>query len=100
LIENALKGFDEVGENVDKALNLWKTEYELMNAKRSNLSEISNSLTSAIDSILHMTEKKRKIDMHLKIATWILSEIKKRDLDRLQAYEDELMKGQLTAQSR
>lgn len=83
LIENALKGFNEVGANVDKELNLWKTEYELMNAKKSNIQDFSTQLTSAIDSVPLMQEKKRKIDMHVKVATWVLQQIQKRELDRL-----------------
>jgi len=51
LLENAYKGFDIAAENVDKALNLWKTEYELLNAKQGNLKDLSSSLTSAIDAI-------------------------------------------------
>lgn len=72
LQENAYLGFHEAGENVDKALNQWKKEYELLNAKKNNLVDLSNSLTSAIDAIPQMTEKKRKIDMHVAIATKIL----------------------------
>jgi hypothetical protein len=40
-------------------------------------------LNSAIDAIPQMTEKKRKIDMHVSIATKILQEIKKREIDKL-----------------
>ena len=40
-----------------------------------------------------MTERKKKIEMHVQIATKILSEIKRRSIDKLQDFEDELMKG-------
>jgi hypothetical protein len=40
-----------------------------------------------------MTEQKRKIDMHVSIATKILQEIKRREIDKLQDFEDEIMKG-------
>lgn len=46
-----------------------------------------------IDAIPQMTEKKRKIDMHVSIATKILQEIKRREIDKLQDFEEELMKG-------
>lgn len=54
---------------------MWKTEYELMNAKKSNIQDFSTQLTSAIDSVPQMQEKKRKIDMHVKVATWVLQQI-------------------------
>lgn len=38
-----------------------------------------------------MTERKKKIEMHVQIATKILSEIKRRAIDKLQDFEDELM---------
>lgn len=38
-----------------------------------------------------MTERKKKIEMHVQIATKILSEIKRRGIDKLQDFEDELM---------
>lgn len=83
LQENAFKGFHEAGENVDKALSSWKQEYELLNRQQTNLKDLSSSLTSAMDSIPQMTEQKRKIDMHVSIATKILQEIKRREIDKL-----------------
>jgi hypothetical protein len=38
-----------------------------------------------------MTERKKKLEMHVQIATKILSEIKRRSIDKLQDFEDELM---------
>ena len=38
-----------------------------------------------------MTERKKKIDMHVQIASKILGEIKRRAIDKLQDFEDELM---------
>lgn len=38
-----------------------------------------------------MTERKKKIDMHVQIASKILSEIKRRGIDKLQDIEDEIM---------
>jgi hypothetical protein len=38
-----------------------------------------------------MTEKKKKVDMHVQIASKILSDIKLRGIDSLQDFEDELM---------
>lgn len=44
-----------------------------------------------MDQIPQMTERKKKIEMHVQIATKILSEIKRRAIDKLQDFEDELM---------
>ena len=38
-----------------------------------------------------MTERKKKIEMHVQIATKILGEIKRRSIDKLQDFEDDLM---------
>jgi hypothetical protein len=38
-----------------------------------------------------MTERKKKLEMHVQIATKILSEIKRRSIDKLQDFEDEIM---------
>ncbi len=48
-----------------------------------------------------MTERKKKIEMHVQIATKILSEIKRRSIDKLQDFEDELMTtGRLSSTNR
>lgn len=44
-----------------------------------------------MDKIPQMTERKKKIEMHVQIATKILSEIKRRGIDILQDFEDEIM---------
>ena len=38
-----------------------------------------------------MTERKKKIDMHINVATKILGDIKRRGIDKLQDVEDEIM---------
>ncbi len=53
---------------------------------------MSGVLTSAMDAIPAMTEAKRKIDMHVNIATKLNQEIRRRELDKLQDVEDEIMK--------
>ena len=47
----------------------------------------------AIDVLPQMTESKKKIDMHVKIASKILSEIKSRQIDKLQDIEDEILQS-------
>lgn len=54
-----------------------------------------------MDKIPQMTEKKKKLDMHVQTATKILSEIKRRSIDKLQDFEDELMSaGRLSGQNK
>jgi len=65
LRENAFIGFHEAAPNVDKALQGWKSDYEKMNQTQSSVSAISSALTSAMDALPEMTEKKKKIDMHI-----------------------------------
>ena len=69
-------------------MTLWKEEYDAISKKQG---DISSSLTTAIDQIPQMTERKKKLEMHVQIATKILSEIKRRSIDKLQDFEDEIM---------
>jgi hypothetical protein len=48
-------------------------------------------MTMALDKLPQMTERKKKIDMHVKIASKILSDIKSRQIDKLQDIEDEIL---------
>lgn len=66
-------------------------KYQRMNQQTSSVNDISSSLATAMDAIPEMTEMKRKIDMHVQIASKILYDIKRRSLDKLQDYEDEIM---------
>ncbi len=38
-----------------------------------------------------MTERKKKIDMHINVASKVLEDIKRRGIDKLQDIEDEIM---------
>jgi len=44
-----------------------------------------------------MTDQKKKIDMHVKIASKILGEIKSRQMDKLQDIEDEILQNRKTS---
>ncbi|CDW72057.1 sec1 family protein [Stylonychia lemnae] len=93
LRENAFKEFGEAAPNVDKALNSWKEEYDQISRKTNpgQVHDISQNLTSAMDQIPQMTERKKKIDMHINVASKILEDIKRRGIDKLQDVEDEIM---------
>jgi hypothetical protein len=84
LNENAFRRFDEACENVNKSFDSWKKEYDQINSSTSAaVHDISSALTSAMDALPAMTEKKKKVDMHVQIASKMLSEVKRRDLDKL-----------------
>ena len=47
------------------------------------MEDISQNLTMAMDKLPEMTDRKKKIDMHVKIASRVLTEIKSRQIDKL-----------------
>ena len=53
-----------------------------------------------MDAMPEMTARKSKIDMHVTIATKILSEIKRRELNNISDWGDAIMSGKLTGQER
>lgn len=53
------------------------------------MSDLSSNLTSALDKLPQLTEQKKKVDMHVKIASKVLREIKERQIDELQDIEEE-----------
>ena len=62
------------------------------------MQDISSTLTQAMDQIPHMTERKKRIEMHIQIASKILSEIKRRGIDELQEFEDDILtSGKISA---
>lgn len=74
-------GFHEAGPNVDKTLNKWTREYEKISgsgAGTNQMTDISSNLTAAIDKLPIMQDRKKKIDMHFKLASKMLTEIKSR----------------------
>ena len=93
LQKNAFIGFHQAGPNVDASLSEWTREYEKFGGQKQgeSMTDLSSDLTNAIDKLPQMTEGKKKIDMHVKLATTILTNIKSRSLDKLQDIEDEIM---------
>jgi sec1 family domain-containing protein 1 len=91
LRENAFLGFHDAGPNVDKQLKSWTAEKEKLNQTQSSADAMASALSSAMDALPQMTERKRKIDMHIQIASKILQEINRRELNKLQDWEDEIM---------
>ena len=87
LSKNAFTGFHEAGPSVDSTLVKWTKEYEKIGGPSASSAsvgtDLSNNLTMAMDKLPQMTERKKKIDMHVKIASRILTEIKTRSIDKL-----------------
>lgn len=98
LLENGWRGICEYGPNIDRALKQYRVEYDRIQSTMQGSGDVQGQLTSTMDQIPQMTERKKKIDMHVAIAMKLLSEIQKRKLDKLQEFEDEIMgaSGQLS----
>jgi len=47
------------------------------------MQDLTSNMTMALDKLPKMTERKKKVDMHVKIASKILTEIKSRQIDKL-----------------
>jgi hypothetical protein len=64
---------------VTKGLEEWTKEYNKMSrSQNQNGNDISSSINMAMDKVPMMQDKKKKIDMHVKLATKLLTEIKSR----------------------
>ena len=84
LTKNQFIGFHEAGPNVTKGLEEWTKEYnKISSSQNQNGANISSSLNMAMDKLPIMQDKKKKIDMHVKLATHLLTEIKSRQIDKL-----------------
>ena len=83
LRKNAFMGFDVAGPSVDEEMKSWKQEYDGLNKSSTSVDAISAQLTDAMDKMPVMTERKKKIDMHVQVASKILHEIKRRELNNL-----------------
>ena len=89
------RGFHEAGPNIDQRLTEWTAEYEKIGGAKvkdqasQQITDLSSNLTSAMDKLPQLTDQKKKIDMHVKIASKVLREIKERQIDKLQDIEEE-----------
>ena len=70
---------------MSKEVTAWQESYDKMGHKNMDkdidVKEASQNLTDAMDKLPEMTEKKKRIDVHNNIATYILKEIESRNLD-------------------
>ena len=63
-----------------------------MNEDTVDLGESTAKLSSAVENLPQILEKKRKIDSHVNIATSLLDQIKNRNLDEFYRIKDKIVK--------
>ena len=89
--------FQTVASDVDRELHEYREKMDAINQKGAQLSEsaesLASSLTSTINELPELQEKKRLIDAHMNIATELLGHIKQRSLDSFYSLEEQLMEG-------
>eukprot|EP00742_Colponemidia_sp_Colp-10_P008971 GILJ01009747.1.p1 GENE.GILJ01009747.1~~GILJ01009747.1.p1 ORF type:complete len:627 (+),score=102.30 GILJ01009747.1:99-1979(+) len=90
--ENSGKPFPTVAEAADGLLAEYKREMEDMGKRAGGDSlEAAAGLASLVDSLPEMTEKKKRVDMHIGIATALLQAIQARDIDKFVEVELDLL---------
>ena len=82
--EHSGNSFEVVLQAVDQHVKTWKSKYDSMGA----------NITTAMESMPEITEKKDQLDMHASIATYLVNLIKTRKLDKFNSLEEGIMKDQ------
>ncbi|KAI8917589.1 Sec1-like protein [Powellomyces hirtus] len=100
--KNSANPFPQVAEDVDVEINRYKTDVDQVTKSCgvSSLEEVdpnefdggAKGLTSAINKLPELTERKRLLDMHMNIATSLLRTIQERHLDQFFAMEESITK--------
>jgi len=92
--------FQVVASDIDKELGEYRAAMAQINADarsgsggEGGIPDRARSIASSINALPELQEKKRIIDVHMNIATELLSHIKARSLDSYFAIEDALMAG-------
>ncbi|OAF69302.1 SEC1 family transport protein SLY1, partial [Intoshia linei] len=90
--------FPLLAESIQVELDKYKTEEEkIKNLKNSlilpndALSDKTTHLTTALNTLPQLLEKKRVVDMHMNIATGLLSQIKNRKIDSFFECEEKML---------
>lgn len=93
--ENLDKPFPEVTEALDKTVAEWKKEYEKIsnNKMTDDLKEFTDSITSALDLVPQMNEKRKRNESHTAILESLLTAIRGRKLDEYNHVENGLLMG-------
>ncbi|KAJ1604682.1 Sec1 family [Cryptosporidium canis] len=80
--------FTQVANSVSEMLGDYNKKLSELNCNSDDSSQMATNLAIAIHSLPEMTEKKRSIDTHTNIATKLVEEIKKRELDKFFELEE------------
>lgn len=95
---NAGLPFPRVAEGVETALKKYQQDVQDLGINRprddvftDEFEGDTNSLSTAINSLPALKRKKEQLDMHTQIATAILKEIKKRELDAYFSLEEDMI---------
>lgn len=94
-VANEASPFPKVAEEVEAALGKYKADVAAVNKSESDPTDVSGKsatthLTSALNSLPELQERKRVIDKHTNIATALLGAIKGRSLDAFCSAEEEM----------
>ncbi|KAK6587838.1 hypothetical protein RS030_81200 [Cryptosporidium xiaoi] len=87
-IKHSGEHFTQVANSVSELLSEYNKKLSELNYSNEDSTQMANNLVVAINSLPEMTEKKRSIDTHTNIATRLVDEIKKRELDKLFEIEE------------
>jgi hypothetical protein len=93
--QNLNKPFPEVTEALDKTVAEWKKEYEKIsnNKMTDDLKEFTDSITSALDLVPAMNERRKRNESHTAILESLLTAIRERKLDEYNHVENGLLVG-------
>ncbi|KAJ3043818.1 Vesicle trafficking between the ER and Golgi [Rhizophlyctis rosea] len=105
--KNAGNPFPQVAEDVDMEINKYKADSEELSKSMGvgSLEEIDASndfsanargLSSVIQRLPELTERKRILDMHMNIATNLFKQIQERQLDQFFSAEENILKQNKT----
>ena len=91
LQKNQLNEFAAVGEHVPKALTDWERDYNRITKQNVDVTKIADNMSSVLDLLPKMTEKKNKLDMHLSLGHYLLKQAQERKLDEFMEMEIKIM---------
>ncbi|OII75549.1 SEC1 family protein [Cryptosporidium ubiquitum] len=87
-IKHSGEHFTQVANSVSEMLGEYNKKLSELNYNSEDSSQMATNLAVAIHALPEMTEKKRSIDTHTNIATKLVEEIKKRELDKFFEVEE------------
>lgn len=87
-IKHSGEHFTQVANSVSEMLGEYNKKLTELNYSSEDSSQMATNLAVAIHALPEMTEKKRSIDTHTNIATKLVDEIKKRELDKFFEIEE------------